>query len=494
MSTKRKHIPCLITIFGATGDLSHRKLFPSLFHLYQQDNLDEHVAIIGIGRRDYSNDEFRNQVKSSIQAHVKDTKHLDQFMDHVFYFKHDVSDEQSYDDLLKFSNQLDSEFGLQGNRLFYLAMAPNFFGLVTDYLKSSGLTKTRGFKRLVIEKPFGSDLASAEKLNKQIRKSFKENEIYRIDHYLGKDMVQNIEVLRFANAMFEPLWNNKYISNIQVTSSEVLGVEDRGGYYESSGALKDMFQNHMLQMVALLAMEPPISLNSADIRAEKVKVLKSLHPLDSEAVRTNFVRGQYDAGEINGQQVKSYSEEDRVSEDSITPTFVSGKVMIDNFRWAGVPFYIRTGKRMKRKSIQVVVEFKEVPMNLYYEKDKHLDSNLLVINIQPNEGVSIHLNAKKNVQGIETEPVQLSYSMSAQDKMNTVDAYENLLFDCLKGDATNFTHWEELKSTWKYVDAIQEEWDQVTPDFPNYKSGTNGPLKSELLLSRDGFHWWDDIY
>ncbi|MFC3610949.1 glucose-6-phosphate 1-dehydrogenase [Staphylococcus piscifermentans] len=494
MSNKRKHIPCLITIFGATGDLSHRKLFPSLFHLYQQDNLDQHVAIIGIGRRDYSNDEFRKQVKASIQAHVKDTKHLDQFMEHVFYFKHDVSDEQSYDELLQFSNQLDSEFGLEGNRLFYLAMAPNFFGVVTDYLKSSGLTKTRGFKRLVIEKPFGSDLASAEKLNKQIRKSFKEEEIYRIDHYLGKDMVQNIEVLRFANAMFEPLWNNKYISNIQVTSSEVLGVEDRGGYYETSGALKDMVQNHMLQMVALLAMEPPISLNSADIRAEKVKVLKSLHPLGAEDVRTNFVRGQYGEGEINGQSVVGYREEDRVADDSDTPTFVSGKVMIDNFRWAGVPFYIRTGKRMKRKSIQVVVEFKEVPMNLYYEKDKHLDSNLLVINIQPNEGVSLHLNAKKNVQGIETEPVQLSYSMSAQDKMNTVDAYENLLFDCLKGDATNFTHWEELKSTWKFVDAIQEEWDQVIPEFPNYKSGTNGPLDSELLLSRDGFHWWDDIH
>ena len=339
MSTKRKHIPCLITIFGATGDLSHRKLFPSLFHLYQQDNLDQHVAIIGIGRRDYSNDEFRKQVKASIQAHVKDTKHLDQFMEHVFYFKHDVSDEQSYDELLQFSNKLDSEFGLEGNRLFYLAMAPNFFGVVTDFLKSSGLTKTRGFKRLVIEKPFGSDLASAEKLNKQIRKSFKEEEIYRIDHYLGKDMVQNIEVLRFANAMFEPLWNNKYISNIQVTSSEVLGVEDRGGYYETSGALKDMVQNHMLQMVALLAMEPPISLNSADIRAEKVKVLKSLHPLGSEDVRTNFVRGQYGPGEISGQPVIGYREEDRVADDSDTPTFVSGKVMIDNFRWAGVPFY-----------------------------------------------------------------------------------------------------------------------------------------------------------
>ena len=465
MSTKSKHIPCLITIFGATGDLSHRKLFPSIFHLFQQDNLDEHIAIIGIGRRDYSNEEFRDQVKSSIQKHVKDTNRIDEFMNHVFYHKTDVSDERSYESLLQFSNQLDKELGLQGNRLFYLAMAPQFFGVISDFLKSSGLTNTKGFKRLVIEKPFGSDLKSAESLNNQIRRSFKEEEIYRIDHYLGKDMVQNIEVLRFANAMFEPLWNNKYISNIQVTSSEILGVEDRGGYYESSGALKDMVQNHMLQMVALLAMEAPISLNSEDIRAEKVKVLKSLRQFKPEEVRKNFVRGQYGKGTIEGKEVKSYREEDRVAEDSNTPTFVSGKLTIDNFRWAGVPFYIRTGKRMKSKSIQVVVEFKEVPMNLYYETDKLLDSNLLVINIQPNEGVSLHLNAKKNIQGIDTEPVQLSYAMSAQDKMNTVDAYENLLFDCLKGDATNFTHWEELKSTWKFVDAIQDEWTMVEPCF-----------------------------
>lgn len=493
MSTKNKHIPCLITIFGATGDLSHRKLFPSIFHLYQQDNLDEHIAIIGIGRRDITNDDFRNQVKSSIQKHVKDTNKIDAFMEHVFYHRHDVSNEESYQELLDFSNELDSQFELKGNRLFYLAMAPQFFGVISDYLKSSGLTDTKGFKRLVIEKPFGSDLKSAEALNNQIRKSFKEEEIYRIDHYLGKDMVQNIEVLRFANAMFEPLWNNKYISNIQVTSSEILGVEDRGGYYESSGALKDMVQNHMLQMVALLAMEAPISLNSEDIRAEKVKVLKSLRHFQSEDVKKNFVRGQYGKGYIDGKQVKAYRDEDRVADDSNTPTFVSGKLTIDNFRWAGVPFYIRTGKRMKSKTIQVVVEFKEVPMNLYYETDKLLDSNLLVINIQPNEGVSLHLNAKKNTHGIETEPVQLSYSMSAQDKMNTVDAYENLLFDCLKGDATNFTHWEELKSTWKFVDAIQDEWNMVDPEFPNYESGTNGPLESDLLLARDGNHWWDDI-
>ncbi|MDF0359185.1 glucose-6-phosphate dehydrogenase [Staphylococcus pseudintermedius] len=493
MNKTINHVPALITIFGATGDLSHRKLFPSLFHLYQQDNLDERVAIIGIGRRELTNDDFRAQVKSSIQEHVQDTKHLDKFMQHVFYQPHDVSDEESYQKLLELSESLDREFSLDGNRVFYLAMAPRFFGVVTDFLKSSGLTNTKGFKRLVIEKPFGSDLKSAEELNEQIRRSFKEEEIFRIDHYLGKDMVQNIEVLRFSNAMFEPLWNNKYISNIQVTSSEVLGVEDRGGYYETSGALKDMVQNHMLQMVALLAMEPPISLNSDDIRAEKVKVLKSLHVLQPDEVRNQFVRGQYDQGFINGQEVKAYREEDKVAADSTTPTFVSGKVEIDNFRWAGVPFYIRTGKRMKRKSIQVVVEFKEVPMNLYYQKDKHLDSNLLVINIQPNEGVSIHLNGKKYVQGIETEPVQLSYAMSAQDKMNTVDAYENLLYDVLKGDATNFTHWEELKSTWKFVDSIQQAWDYFEPEFPNYESGTNGPLDSDLLLSRDGFKWWNDI-
>ncbi|OHP65674.1 glucose-6-phosphate dehydrogenase [Staphylococcus sp. HMSC062A01] len=493
MSKHSKHIPCLITIFGATGDLSHRKLFPSLFHLFQQDNLDEHIAIIGIGRRDYTNEVFREQVKSSIQKHVKDTDQIDAFMEHVYYFKHDVSDEQSYYSLLSFSNELDSQYQLKGNRLFYLAMAPQFFGIISDYLKSSGLTDTTGFKRLVIEKPFGSDLKSAEQLNNQLRRSFKEEEIYRIDHYLGKDMVQNIEVLRFSNAMFEPLWNNKYISNIQVTSSEVLGVEDRGGYYESSGALKDMVQNHMLQMVALLAMEAPISLNSEDIRAEKVKVLKSLRQLEPQEVKQNFVRGQYDEGFIDGEKVIAYRDEDRVAEDSNTPTFVSGRLTIDNFRWAGVPFYIRTGKRMKSKSIQVVVEFKEVPMNLYYQTDKLLDSNLLVINIQPNEGISLHLNAKKNIQGIDTEPVQLSYAMSAQDKMNTVDAYENLLFDCLKGDATNFTHWEELKSTWKFVDVIQDEWTKNEPNFPNYESGTNGPLESDLLLSRDGNHWWDDI-
>ncbi|WP_414738941.1 glucose-6-phosphate dehydrogenase [Macrococcoides canis] len=491
LDIEKQNIPCLITIFGATGDLSHRKLFPSLFHLFQQGNLNDQIAIIGIGRRAWSNDKFRAEIRASIEKFVADTHKIDTFMEHVFYQPHDVNDAASYASLKSLSETLDAEFNLQGNRLFYLAMAPEFFGTVTDHLKLSGLTKTDGFKRLIIEKPFGKDLKSAEQLNQQIRKSFKEEEIYRIDHYLGKDMVQNIEVIRFSNAMFEPLWNNKYISNIQVTSSEILGVEDRGGYYDKSGALKDMVQNHMLQIVSLLAMEPPISLSSEDIRNEKVKALRSIRKIKSEHVRSYFVRGQYDAGEINGEKVKKYRDEDNVAPDSNTPTFVAAKVMLDNFRWAGVPFYIRTGKRMKEKEIRVVVEFKEMPMNLYYQKDKELDSNLLIINIQPNEGIELHLNARKYIEGIDTEPVKLSYAMTAQDKMNTVDAYEGLIYDCLRGDATNFTHWEELKATWSYVDTVAEYWDNNPAPFPNYPAGSNGPIKSELLLSRDNFHWWD---
>lgn len=482
MDIKKQNIPCLITIFGATGDLSHRKLFPSLFHLFQQGNLNDQIAIIGIGRRDWSNDKFRAEIRASIENFVADTHKIDAFMEHVFYQPHDVNDAASYASLKSLSETLDAEFNLQGNRLFYLAMAPEFFGTVTDHLKLSGLTKTDGFKRLIIEKPFGKDLKSAEQLNQQIRKSFKEEEIYRIDHYLGKDMVQNIEVIRFSNAMFEPLWNNKYISNIQVTSSEILGVEDRGGYYDKSGALKDMVQNHMLQIVSLLAMEPPISLSSEDIRNEKVKALRSIRKIKPEHVRSYFVRGQYDAGEINGEKVKKYRDEDNVAPDSNTPTFVAAKVMLDNFRWAGVPFYIRTGKRMKEKEIRVVVEFKEMPMNLYYQKDKELDSNLLIINIQPNEGIELHLNARKYIEGIDTEPVKLSYAMTTQDKMNTVDAYEGLIYDCLRGDATNFTHWEELKATWSYVDTVAEYWDNNPAPFPNYLAGATDQSRANYCL------------
>ncbi len=303
-------------------------------------------------------------------------------------------------------------------------------------------------------------------------------------------MVQNIEVIRFANAFFEPLWNNHYIANIQITSTETLGVEDRGRYYENSGALRDMVQNHIMQIVSLLAMEPPIKLSTDEIRSEKVKVLRALRPIKDEEVDNYFVRGQYGSGEMNGKLVPSYREENMVAEDSNTETFVAGKLLFDNFRWAGVPFYIRTGKRLGEKSTQIVVQFKDVPMNLFYRTEEKLNPNLLVINIQPEEGITLHLNAKK---GGKT-PVQLSFLTSKYDRFNTPEAYERLLFDAMRGDATNFSHWDEVALSWKYTDVISRAWEsEPATCFPNYPSGSMGPVSADELLEIDGYHWWPVI-
>ncbi|KIL44301.1 glucose-6-phosphate dehydrogenase [Jeotgalibacillus soli] len=483
--------PTLIMIFGATGDLAKRKLFPSLYQLFLKGSLSRRFALLGVGRREWTNDQFKEHVRDSLKASGHSQEQVESFIEHCVYQSHDVSDSNSYIQLKELANELDHKFDLEGNRIFYLAMAPEFFGTITDHLKLDGLTDTNGFTRLVIEKPFGHDLRSASKLNEQIRESFSEDEIYRIDHYLGKEMVQNIEVIRFANALFEPLWNNRFISNIQITSSETLGVEERGRYYEKSGALRDMVQNHMLQMVALLAMEPPINLSTDEIRSEKVRAFRSMRPIEGEEVDKYFVRGQYGAGEINGEAVNGYRDGDNVDDHSNTETFVSGKIMFDNFRWAGVPFYIRTGKRMSVKSTKIVVQFKDIPMNLYYNKEHSLDPNLLVIHIQPDEGITLHLNAKKTNQGVNTTPVQLSYSASSIDGINTPEAYEKLLYDCILGDATNFTHWDEVKLSWSFVDKISDYWEAVRESsFPNYQSGTMGPEKSDELLAEEGFQWW----
>ncbi|MEG9463793.1 MAG: glucose-6-phosphate dehydrogenase, partial [Bacillus amyloliquefaciens] len=368
---------------------------------------------------------------------------------------------------------------------------PEFFGTIAKSLKNEGVTATNGWSRLVIEKPFGHDLPSAKELNKEIREAFTEDQIYRIDHYLGKQMVQNIEVIRFANALFEPLWNNRYISNIQITSSEDLGVEDRARYYEKSGALRDMVQNHILQMVALLAMEPPIKLNTEEIRSEKVKVLRALRPVAPNEVSDFFVRGQYQAGTIDGNAVPSYTDEQNVAPDSNTETFVSGKLLIDNFRWAGVPFYIRTGKRMKEKSTKIVVQFKDIPMNLYYGNETNVNPNLLVIHIQPDEGITLYLNAKKLGGAAHAQPIKLDYCSNCSDEMNTPEAYEKLIHDCLLGDATNFAHWDEVALSWNFVDAISETWAADKTLSPNYEAGSMGPKASDDLLEKDGLHWWN---
>ncbi|MEQ2526082.1 glucose-6-phosphate dehydrogenase [Bacillaceae bacterium CLA-AA-H227] len=478
-------------IFGATGDLAKRKLFPSLYRLFEKNKLSDKFAVIGVARRPLTNEEFQQSIKDSVESAIEKEDRIEEFASHFYYHSHDVTDSDSYAALKNMANELDNRYELNGNRIFYLAMAPEFFGPIALHLKSDGLTDVTGFKRLVIEKPFGHDLESAKELNNQIRTAFSEDEVYRIDHYLGKEMVQNIEVIRFANAIFEPLWNNRFISNIQVTSSETLGVEERGRYYEKSGALRDMVQNHMIQMVALLAMEPPIRLNTEEIRSEKVKVLRALRPIEGEEIHKYFARGQYGEGTLNNQSLPAYRQETMVDPSSNTETFVAGKLMIDNFRWAGVPFYIRTGKRMETKSTKIVIQFKDIPMNLYYQTEQQLKPNLLVIHIQPEEGITLHLNAKRAGTGMEATPIKLNYANKGIDGLNTPEAYEKLLYDCMRGDATNFTHWDEVALSWSFTDKISAVWENTKDEsFPNYASGTMGPKAADELLEQDGFFWW----
>ncbi|WP_163654279.1 glucose-6-phosphate dehydrogenase [Listeria sp. PSOL-1] len=479
----------LITIFGGTGDLANRKLYPSLYHLYSKGSLSKHFAVIGTARRKWSNEFFREKIKEAIKDIKGSDEFADDFISHFYYQSHDVTDKESYVTLKDLSDELDKKYHLEGNRLFYLAMAPNFFGTIASRIKSEGFVDTKGFHRLIIEKPFGHDLASAKELNESLRQAFREDEIYRIDHYLGKEMIQNISVIRFANSIIESLWNNRYISNIQVTLSEVLGVEDRGRYYEESGALRDMVQNHILQIVSLLAMEVPIKLTTDEIRHEKVRALRSLRVYEGDAVHKNFVRGQYGPGILDGTKHAGYREEDNVDSDSNTETFVAAKLMIDNFRWAGVPFYIRTGKRLAKKATQIAIHFKDVPLNLFSEQ-KSLAGNVLVIHIQPNEGITLHMNVKKTGQGMETMPVNLDYAHSSQVGMNTPEAYEKLILDCLRGDATYFSHWDEVSLSWNFIDHIAGVWERTKENFPNYKPGTMGPQEADDLLLQDGFQWF----
>ena len=480
----------LIIIFGATGDLAKRKLFPSIFHLCQHRQMCDDFAVVGIGRRDWTNEKFREVVANSVDDAFSPDHNLAGFTANFYYHSLDVTNPGSYRHLNEFIKELEGQYQTGGNRLFYLAMAPQFFGIIANNLAENGLKDSEGWTRLVIEKPFGHDLKSAENLNNDIRAAFREDQIYRIDHYLGKEMVQNIEVIRFANGIFEHLWNNRFIANIQVTSSESLGVEDRARYYDISGATRDMAQNHMLQMISLLAMEPPIKLTPDEIRSEKVKVLRALRLVDENEVDDYFVRGQYGSGEVNGETLQGYRDEDPELKDSNTETYIAGKVMIDNYRWAGVPFYFRTGKRMATKATKIVVEFKDIPMNLYYKNKNEKHPNLLYINIHPDEGITLYLNAKKAGVGSQAEPVKLSYNSAGIDGLNTPEAYEKLLLDCMMGDATNFTHWDEVALSWRYIDRILSVWENKKPDFPNYASGSMGPEAADQLLEKDGFHWW----
>ena len=484
-----KNISSLITIFGGTGDLSYRKLYPAIFNLYKRDHFNK-LIIIATGLEDLTNEKFRDNVKKIISSE-KDDGNINEFLSYLYYQKQNVQDEKDWLALKKLCDKLDENYNLQGNRLFYLAMYPGFFEVVTQNIKECGLSESTGFTRIIIEKPFGHDLESAKKLNSHINKYFTENEIFRIDHYLGKEMVQNIEAIRFGNTIFEPIWNREFISNIQITLSETLGVEKRSAYYDKTGALKDMVQNHLLQILTLIAMEKPDSRKSIDIRNKKIELLKSLKPLNEEEVDKNFIRGQYEAGQSKNQIFKAYSDENGVTPNSTTETFVAGKVLVENKRWDGVPFYIRTGKRMNSKETKIVIEFKNKDNMLNYLHDNNsISNNIMVISIEPCESISLYIYQNKSYRNDKPHTIPLK---GTNDHKKTVAPYENLICDALVGDHTNFIHWEELKYSWIFIDMIKKGWLKSQSEIYKYPSGSFGPEESNELLQSNHSFWWNDL-
>lgn len=483
--------PFTMVLFGATGDLAKRKLFPALFSLYKNKFLPEHFRLIGVGRSTRDHEAFRQSVRESIDSFgrlkVADENEWQQFIQHFYYAVADVTNPEGYKGIKDLVEEYENKYQVPPNRLFYLSLAPDLFATVSTNLRLSGLTETGGWKRLIIEKPIGHDYDSAKKLNEQIKQTFTEQEIYRIDHYLGKEMVQNIEVMRFANSLFEPIWNNHYIESVQITASETVGVEDRASYYDHAGALRDMVQNHMLQMLMMVCMEPPSRLKTEAIHDEKIKVLRSLRRYTEEEAGKYMIRGQYVDGEINGKPVPAYRNEKNVDPGSMTETFVAGKLFVDNLRWAGVPFYIRTGKRMPEKMTQIIIEFKEMPKNLYFNKDNNLGPNLLVISIQPQEGVNLILNAKKPGSDNQVMPISMEFCNNCEQ--GSPEAYESLIYDAIIGDQTFFTHWEEVSLAWKFIDPIRRAWDENRHPLTFYRSGSWGPQEAHDLLAANGHVW-----
>ena len=476
-------------LFGATGDLAKRKIFPALYNLYLEKKLPNPLSIIGLGRNEMSHKEFQNHVMQSVRTFSRRIEnkdgHMSAFLDVFRYSVLDATKVEDFGKLLNLVKKRENELNIPENRMFYLSVAPEFFGPIALHIKESGLGSTKGWKRLIIEKPFGRDLESARELNANLSKAFEENEIYRIDHYLGKSMIQNLESLEFSNPILQTLLNNKHIANVQITASETVGVEERAGYYDKSGAIRDMFQNHMMQILMMTAMHLPKSISPDEIRHEKRKVIEAVRPLKKEDVRLNVIRAQYSSGEINGSPVVGYINEPGIKATSENDTYVAARLWIDNPYWKGVPFYIRTGKRMAEKSTRIVVEFK----NSFHIKSKNeMSPNLLIIEINPNENVSFQLNSKNPVNG-KIEPVKISFSTQQAD---IPEAYERLIYDAIRGNSTFFAHWKEVELSWEWVQPILEAFKENLIPLYGYQAGSNGPEAANRLLRKDGFKWWLD--
>lgn len=489
--------PCAIVLFGATGDLTHRKLAPALFHLASQGHMPADYAIVGFARRDWTDDRFRSELKTTLakEAGPDFEQAWKRIEPHVAFSSGQFDDPSAYHDLKRKLDQLDSSHGTMGNRLFYLAVSPEFFSVIVENLGRAGLIhssqKETPWSRVVIEKPFGHDLESARKLNRDVAAVLDESQVYRIDHYLGKETVQNIQALRFGNAIFEPIWNRLHVSSVQITVAEEVGMAGgRGSYYDKSGAIRDMLQNHMMQLLCLVAMEPPANLGGDAVRNEKVKVLDSLPKWTAEDVAKNTVRARYTKGSIQGAEAPGYLEEKGVAPNSKTDTYVAMRLTLENWRWAGVPFYFRTGKRLPKRASEIAIQFREPPARLFeHDSEGSGGANLLVLRIQPNEGASLAFLAKVPGSRRRLQEVRMDFRYGTAFAVPTPEAYERLLLDVMLGDPSLFTRTDAVESAWRFVDVILDAWSD--PKFPiyEYKSGTWGPEEADQLLARDGARW-----
>ncbi len=496
--TETKRDPVGLVIFGASGDLTQRKLLPALFSLFDKGLLVKNSYIIGVARTQMTDEAFRQRVRESLKGHSKEAEssNLDEFVSRCGYLAGEYHDAGLYSSLSSRLKQMDAMHSTGGNRIFYFATPPNLPCPVAGRLASAGLTRGpddgSAYVRVVIEKPFGWDLESAKELDIELHRHLNEDQIYRIDHYLGKDTVQNILMFRFANTVFEPVWNNRYIDHVQVTVAGSIGVEHRAGYFEQAGLLRDMFQNHLLQMVALVAMETPVSFEADRVRDEKVKVMRSIRPFPLNELGRWIVRGQYGSGQVNGQDVPGYRGEDGVSARSQVETFVAAKIMIDNWRWQGVPFYLRSGKRMAKDTSEIVITFRKVPHSIFSPlMPAELTPNVLVLTVQPNEGVSLTIQAKVPGPKICLASLAMNFCYSEVFGVAPPNAYERLLLDCMLGDQTLFWRSDGIEVSWSIFTPVLEKWERDPEECPLYPywAGTWGPGEAETLLERDGREW-----
>lgn len=485
--------PCVAVIFGASGDLTRRKLVPALYHLFQQNLLASGFAVLGSARSRMDDETFRRKMREAVaefSGEVDETLWED-FARGLFYVPSDTEEPESYEKLKSVLQRLDQERNTCGNRLFYLSTPPSLYESIVRLVGDKGLNRPApgAWTRIIVEKPFGYDLESARRLNRELLQVFDEEQIYRIDHYLGKETVQNIMVLRFANGIFEPLWDRRYVDHVQITAAEDLGVEDRGGYYEQAGALRDMIQNHLFQLFSLVAMEPPVSLEAREVRDEKTKVMRSVRPIPAERLKEFAVRGQYTAGSVGGRKVSGYREEKGVDPESTTETYAALKIYVDNWRWADVPFYLRSGKRLPKRVSEIAIQFRRAPHLIFRQSGGSFDSNALIIRIQPDEGISLRFRAKIPGQAFRIRPVNMDFQYGTSFGTKSPDAYERLLLDAMLGDPTLFTRGDMVELAWQVVLPVLQAWTQNQDPLPQYEAGSWGPKESDAFIEADGRQW-----